>query len=171
MPRPSARKTNLSTVRATVNDWLRADEGLREELGVSAVTQDMIAAVLHVSRSYVQAVELGKRPLPDGLAESAGRLLGVDPRWILGPLDDAPVTRTGKPWRQVSFRGAWSKATSFPKSPFTGKDRAQLGIIHQSIRREVEGMLSALRYRHDGKRHSRALLAAVEQVKRDMRAS
>lgn len=170
MPRPSSRKTNLSTVRATVNDWLRADEGLREELGVSAVTQDMIAAVLHVSRSYVQAVELGKRPLPDGLAESAGRLLGVAPRWILAGTGE-PVTRTGKPWQQVSFRRAWSKATSFPKSPFTGKDRAQLGIIHQSIRREVEGMLSALRYRHDGKRHSRSLLAAVEQVKRDMKAS
>lgn len=154
-----------------MNDWLRADGRLREELGVSVVTQDMIAAVLGVSRSYVQAVELGKRPLPDGLAESAGRLLGVDPRWILGPPDDAPVTRTGKPWHSDAFRRAWSKATCFPKSPFTGKDRAQLGIIHQSIRREVEGILSALRYRHDGKRHSRALLAAVEQVKRDMRAS
>lgn len=167
MPRPSARKTNISTVRATVNAWLAASPGLQDEMGVEGITQTMLAERLKISRSYLQAVELGKRPLPDGMASEAGRLLGVDPRWILAGTGE-PVTRSGKPWRLASFRRAWARATAFPASPLRGVERAAVGILHASIRREVEAALAELRYRQDSKRHSRALLAAIQKVRREM---
>ena len=137
-------------------------------MGVDAITQEMVAMFLHVSRSYVQGIELGKRPLPDGMAVEAGRLFGVDFRWLLGPFGALPVNRKGKPWRVSDFRAAWACSSSFSKSPFTGLKRAEIGIISESIQKDVEGMLSQFRYRGDGLQLSRALRDAVRGVKDKM---
>ena len=61
---------------------------LRKEL---QITQAKLAALLRCSSATIKAVEIGKLPLSESLAERIGRATGVDPIWLLQNDLNAPI--------------------------------------------------------------------------------